>query len=104
MKRYSLIPALFLAALLCVGCGSSKTVFDVPQRMIGEIMVVGNEPFTRLAVRAETGELYLISCNEEIRQLLLLHQGKIAELFYNELQNKRSGDEMKVIKANILSR
>jgi hypothetical protein len=104
MKRYSLIPTFFLAALLYAGCCSSKTVFALPQKMVGEIMVVGNEPFTRLAVRAETGELYLINCNEEIRQSLLSHQGKLAELFYNELQKKSSGNELKIIKVNILSR
>ena len=95
---------LLLGIVLSIGCSSSKTVFDVPQELTGEIMVVGNEPFTRLAVRVEGGEIYLIKSDDEIRQSLLSHQGKIAELFYDEIQKNNSGREIKVVKLNYLSK
>jgi hypothetical protein len=104
MNKYPLTPFFLLIIFLHVGCFSSKTVFDVPQKIVGEIMVVGNEPFTKLAVRAEDGKMDLISCNEEIRQLLLSHQGKITELFYDEIRRERSGDVINVIKVNFLSK
>jgi hypothetical protein len=68
-------------------------------------MVVGNEPFTRIAARTTNGDVYLINCNNEIRQSLLSHQGKIAELFYNEIQKKKNSvTEINVVKVNYLSK
>ncbi len=86
-----------MSMLILAGCSSSRTVFDVPKKIAGEIMVVGNEPFTRLAVRTRAGEVYLISCDDKMEQTLLSHQGKIAEVAYNEIDEKRSGKEIKVI-------
>jgi len=104
MNKRLLITFVLPVTLLHAGCSSSRTVFRVPQRIVGEIMVVGNEPFTKLAVRADDGKMDLISCNEEIRQLLLSHQGKITELFYDELRREKSGDVINVIRVNILSK
>ena len=67
-------------------------------------MVVGNEPFTKLAARTTNGAVYIIGCDEEIRGLLLSHQGKIADLFYNAIQKNNSGDEINVIKVIFYSK
>ena len=66
-------------------------------------MVVGNEPFTHLAVRDSTGDVFLVKCAKDIRQSLLLNQGKIAELFYTEIHWTNSGTEITVVKVNYLS-
>ncbi len=104
MNKYNLTLFILLIMVLHGGCSSSKTIFDSPQMITGEIMVVGNEPFTKLAVRAEGGEMYLINCSEEIGKSLLAHQGKMANLFYDEIQKKSSGKEIKVLKVNFLSK
>ena len=91
-----------LIGMLLWSCSSSRIVFEVPQKVVGEIIVVGNEPFTRLAVRTEDGESYLINCDDEIRASLLSHQGKIVEIFYNEIQKKSSGEEIKAVKISFL--
>jgi len=67
-------------------------------------MVVGNEPFTKLAVRTDSGEIYLISCNQEVRQTLLSHQGKIAELSYDEIDKENSSEQIRVVKVNFNSK
>jgi len=67
-------------------------------------MVVGNEPFTKLAVRTASGEVYLIKCSNEIKQSLLSNQGKIAELFYDEIQNENSSKEINAIKLIFLTK
>ncbi len=90
--------------LVVAGCCSSRTVFNVPQKITGEIMVVGNEPFTSLAVRTANGEVYLVKCDKDVTQSLLSNQGKIADLFYNEIQKKNSSKEIKVIKVNFRSK
>ena len=95
---------LITSALILAGCSSSRTVFDPPQKITGEIMVVGNEPFTRLAVRTAASEEYLISCDDKMEQTLLSHQGKIAELAYNEIDEKRSAKEIKIIGVKFYSK
>ncbi len=93
-----------LLALILTGCSSSGTVLDPPQKITGEIMVVGNEPFTRLALRTADGEVYLIRCDNKLEQTLLSHQGKIAELTYNEIDEKGSGKEIKIITVKFYSK
>ena len=104
MNKHILVPCLLLAMSIYTGCASSKTVFDTPQKIVGEIVVIGNEPFTKLAVRVQDGKTYLINCSEGIRKSLLSHQGKIAEVFYDEIEKKNSVDEIKVTKINFLSK
>ena len=91
-------PVLFL--VLCVaGCSSSKTVFDVPRKMTGVVMMVGNEPFTSLAVRTDESKVYLIKCVGDVRQMLLSSQGKRVEVFYIGIEKKKPVDEIEVVKA-----
>lgn len=102
MNKYKLILFFLLVMVLHGGCASSKTIFDSPQMITGEIMVVGSEPFTKLVVRVEGGETYSISCSEEMRRSLLAHQGKVAEVFYDEIEKKSFGNEIRVTKVNFL--
>ncbi|MCL5033582.1 MAG: hypothetical protein M1395_00585 [Bacteroidetes bacterium] len=88
---------LFLQALLIAGCASSQTIFDPPRKAVGQIMIVGNEPFARLAVRVSKDQLYLVSCDGEVERLLLSHQGKIAELAYDRVRETRFGKEIYVV-------
>ncbi len=104
MNRCLLAALLILVAVASDGCSSSKTTFDTPQKITGEITVIGNEPFTKLAVRVENGKTFLINGSEEIRKLLLSHQGNIAEIFYTEIENKDSVDEIEVTKIEFLSK
>ena len=104
MYKRVLVQIFSAASIIFAGCASSKTVFDSPQRLTGEITVIGNEPFAKLAVRRDDGRLFLIGGSEEIKRRLLSNQGKIAELFYTEIRKVDSADEIDVTKVNILSK
>jgi hypothetical protein len=95
--------ALVTAFILLSGCASSRETFDPPRTMTGQIMVVGNEPFTRLAVQVEHEKVYLIHCNDSTKQLLLSHQGRIAQLVYNEIRETNRGKELEVLSATFNS-
>jgi hypothetical protein len=95
--------ALLTAIILLSGCGPSRETFDPPLTMTGQIMVVGNEPFTRLAVHLGNEKVYLISCNDNTRRLLLGNQGRIAKLVYSEIRETERGDELEVLSASINS-
>ena len=71
--------------------------------MTGQIMVVGNEPFTRLAVHLGNEKVYLISCDKNTEHLLLNNQGRIAKLVYSEIRETNRGDELEVLSASFNS-
>lgn len=43
--------------------------------------------------------MYLIRCSDDVRRVLLVHQGEKVDLFYNEIDTKESGDEIYVVRA-----
>jgi hypothetical protein len=69
----------------------------------GEIVMVGNEPFTRLAL-ADDDSLYLMDCPDEIEEILYSNQGKTAKIFFSSTStNKESFKVLKVEKVEILN-
>jgi hypothetical protein len=95
---------LFIAIVILVcGCGSSQGSFDPPRTLIGQIMVVGNEPFARLAVQVGHEKVYLITCDETMSKFLLSNQGRIAKLVYSEIRETNRGDEVRVVQGLIIS-
>ena len=64
-------------------------------------MIVGNEPFTRLALRTEQGKVYLMKCGGDVKQLLLSSQGRKVEVFYVGVEKGKPVDEIEVVNAVI---
>ncbi len=95
----------FIAALVfVVACSASRDTIDPPAKMSGQIMVVGNEPFTRLALIVSPEQSYLIACDSATHQLLMSNQGKLADVVYNEIRRTGRGEELNVLSATIKSR
>ncbi len=65
---------LFLTGFLygCCSCGSDIGENNVVK---GYIAVVGNEPFTRLAVMVDKNKVYLLECDKELKDELMKNQG-----------------------------
>lgn len=80
---------LAVVALLVAGCASSKEAG--PGKVTGIIQVIGNEPFTSVAMQSADGKTYRISTSREIEQRLRLLQGKTIELQYSELSSSPEG-------------
>ena len=57
----------------------------------GTIYVIGNEPFTSLAVQPSDGKMYRISTTKDIHARLLKLQGKIVELEYSKVDTTKEG-------------
>ncbi len=96
---------LFLSiALPFQGCSASAKTFGEPQKLTGVIMTVGNHPFAKLALRTEEGKLYIISGGREIEKSLLSRQGRIADVFYDRLEKKNGGYEIRVVRFEIKSK
>ncbi|MCX6170496.1 MAG: hypothetical protein NTX65_14215 [Ignavibacteriales bacterium] len=57
----------------------------------GYITVVGNEPFTKLAVKTDDDMIYILQCSKELKEELWKKQGSFYYIIYSSLQ-KEEGD------------
>lgn len=74
---------------LFMSCASPKTI-------VGTIYVIGNEPFTQLAVEDSTGTVYRIETTKELEMQLRRMQGRIVELSYSKLTTTEVGKTIAV--------
>ncbi|MBI3587542.1 MAG: hypothetical protein HY088_10465 [Ignavibacteriales bacterium] len=80
---------LVAITFIVVGCSSSKEAGS--GAITGIIQVIGNEPFTTVAIQRADGTMYRISASREIEQRLRAMQGKTMELRYSELSSSPEG-------------
>lgn len=54
----------------------------------GYITVVGNEPFTKLAVETDEGKVFLLQCSKELESVLYKDQGNYYYITYGDSRNE----------------
>lgn len=102
-KAMKALNVFFLVLLLSlVSCSSSKDSDKDTRNLKGRIFVVGNSPFTHLALQVDSVTTYLLNCNEEIRKSLSEYQGNFAEITYRDTEETPDGKALKVISATLL--
>lgn len=69
-----------LASLFCYGCASTHQGGGVPRELVGTLVRVGAEPFTRLGLQVSEGRIYILQGEREILALLGEHQGRRAKV------------------------
>ena len=79
-----IISAFFFLSLIISGCcGCGRTDGNV---MKGRIVVIGNEPFARVALSVEENKVYALECSEEMQKELLKNQGLFYAVKYIEIK------------------
>ena len=103
-KRIILISTLLLFITL-IGCSSSQNSSNDESGLkfvTGEIFLVNNEPFARIAVMNDKS-LYLLDCSGKIKDSLSNNQGRRAKIYYSSVSvNKQSIKVLKVDKVELL--
>ena len=84
MNKLVLVVLVFLLA-----CSSSG-------KMVGTIHMVGNEPFTSLAIINADGVAYKITATRELREHLNKLQGVKVEVEYSDLKEDVTGKTLTV--------
>jgi hypothetical protein len=104
MPRIQLIViAVLLAGGWLLSCASSKPATTQPQTLVGQVFVIGNEPFTKLALKAEDGQTYVLVGAKEVETMLLQHQGQIVQILTTGAEETSEGKIWRVIQAEVLS-
>ncbi|HEX2866628.1 MAG TPA: hypothetical protein VHO03_06280 [Ignavibacteriales bacterium] len=99
-----ILNALLLITLISfVSCSSSKDSAQGEVKTLkGRVFVVGNSPFTHMALQTDSTTVYLLDCSQEIQKQLSEHQGNLAEISYKGTVQTPEGKALKVIGANLL--
>ncbi len=105
MKIRTLFVNIFLitAMLIFSACASSKDTTGIKE-LVGQVVVVGNEPFTNLALQVNPSLNYILECNGKTRDILLGNQGKWVKIYYENVVEKNNLKTIEVEKAEILTR
>jgi hypothetical protein len=91
MKKQLVFIFLFLLTCLVLieacncGCGANNDNI-----VKGYIAVVGNEPFTRLAIQSDDNKTYILQCSDELKNDLWKHQGNRYYIHFSSA--KKEGD------------
>lgn len=103
MQKRILSVLLFSAVIFMIGlingCSSS---LSIQNPVVGIIRVVGNEPFTKLAVNVNDKDVYLLECSKEIDAELSKNQGRVYEIDYTEVKKTSDGLVLVVKKAILI--
>lgn len=97
MKRNTIIKIfIYFIALNLSNC-SSFEMSKTNKIISGKVYVIGNEPFTNIALFTFTKEIYVLKCSKKIREELLKQQGKEVAVYYKESKKSKIGIIIKVI-------
>lgn len=85
----ALLNILLAFGILGFACASSG-------KIVGTIYVIGNEPFTSVAIEDAGGKMYRIAASKELEQRLRGLQGKKVEVEYTKLTPSPEGQTITV--------
>jgi hypothetical protein len=88
---------LFTILLVFMSCGSTT------QCVKGTICMVGNEPFTNLAVQVDSVTLYSLVLDEGMKNELIKNQGRTAEINFSAIDTLHGVKSIKVKKYKLLN-
>ena len=90
---------IVLSTLLILSCSSSKNCENDLTYHTGTITVVGNEPFTILALQVSGDETYILDCDEELTRKLWKEQGRTYKVGFCKTEKRSRGTALIVIEA-----
>lgn len=103
MKKSVLLYLISLLSSLVIllGCSASENSASDDQSgtnfVTGELLMVNNEPFARIALMNDTS-LFLLDCPDGIKDILYNNQGKKAKVFYSSVSTNQ--EKIKVLKVD----
>jgi len=101
VKKQIFVLIISSLMILVSGCSPSKDAAEA-KYITGIIVVVGNEPFTNLAVQTGPSEVVILDCDKETKNFLLGNQGKNVKIYYERIDNSKKPYVVYVQKSELL--
>ncbi len=79
---------IILTAFYFTGCSSAVSIQNP---VVGIVQIVGNEPFTKLAVNINDKDVYLLDCTKEMQAELIKNQNRVYEIIYSDVKKTDEG-------------
>lgn len=86
LRDFKLIAIICLMLLACASSG----------KVVGTIYIMGNEPFTSVALETPEGKVYRVSTTKELEQRLRGLQGRKVELEFTKIARSPEGQTIVV--------
>ncbi len=87
MLRLKFLVIGMALCLVVLGCSSEKETQDELKEIRGISEMVGNEPFSKIAVIVYPQNVYIINGSKEIKQNLIRHQGMYFNVKYRQIKD-----------------
>jgi len=100
-NKYIFVSIIFPFILFVSGCSPSKDTVEA-KYITGIIVVVGNEPFTNLAVQTSPTDVVILDCDKDTKNFLLDNQGKSVKIYYKRIDNSKKPNVVYVQKSELL--
>ena len=100
MKNFLNIFIFVFVVSLLAGCTTTKEMTRDKNMVTGSLKVIGNEPFTSLALQTSTGKTYILQCPADLRRILLNHQGYQTTVWYDSVKQMLNGQALHLIDAD----
>jgi len=100
MSRQQLLSVCVgLSFCFLLSCRASQNSLAQPRAFVGQVYVIGNEPFAKLALKLADGQTYILDCNKQIETTLLQLQGQTVRLIASAGAKKPEGQSLQVVQA-----
>ncbi len=103
ISRIVMLALLAMAGLAAWTCASSDDTAGQAKTIVGKIQVIGNEPFTSLALETPAGTMYVLHCEADVQKMLLQRQGQSVKIHFKEFEKVPSGQALRVLSAELLT-
>lgn len=90
-----LLLAITVLTYGCCNCG--KNIAE-GSAVSGKIIIIGNDPFTKLAIQTDDEKVYILECSEELRKELWNKQGDLYLVSFSDLKVVEERDVLVVEK------
>lgn len=87
MFRFKILVISIGVFLVVFGCSSDKETQSGHKEIKGVSTMVGNEPFSRIAIIVSPHNVYVINGSTEIKQNLIGHQGMYFNVKYTQIKD-----------------
>jgi hypothetical protein len=87
-----------------LSCRASQNSLAQPQAFVGQVYVIGNEPFAKLALKLADGQTYVLDCTKEIESTLRQLQGQTVRLIAKTGAKKPEGQSLQVVQAEAVKK